>query len=172
RLIRVEGSTNLFTESYDYDEVGSTVSRLSTNSADVFVYDARGRLIQANGTLYKINALEQRIEKQGQGADTPSGTRQFVYGEMGRLIGEYDPVSGASQIEHVWLGDMPVAAIKGEQIYYVYPDHLGTPRAITDTANQTVWYWNYDEPFGETAANENPSNLGAFSYNLRFPGQY
>jgi RHS repeat-associated protein len=129
-------------------------------------------MIQANGTLYKINALEQRIEKQGTGANTPSGTRQFVYDEMGHLIGEYDPVSGAAQIEHVWLGDIPVAAIKGGQIYYVYPDHLGTPRAITNAANQTVWYWNYDEPFGKTAANENPSGTGTFAYNLRFPGQY
>jgi len=88
------------------------------------------------------------------------------------LIGEYDPVSGNAMIEHVWLESMPVAAIKNGSIFYVYPDHLGTPRAITDTANQTVWYWNYDEPFGATEANENPNNLGAFSYNLRFPGQY
>jgi RHS repeat-associated protein len=172
RLIRVEGSTNLVTESYEYDEVGSTVSRLSASGSDAFVYDARGRMIQANGTLYKINALEQRIEKQGAGANTPSGTRQFVYDEMGHLIGEYDPISGAAQIEHVWLGDIPVAAIKGGQIYYVYPDHLGTPRAITNTANQTVWYWNYNEPFGKTEANENPSGAGVFTYNLRFPGQY
>ncbi|MDR0250628.1 MAG: hypothetical protein LBI35_04885, partial [Burkholderiales bacterium] len=172
RLIRVEGSTNLVTESYDYDAVGSTVSRQSANSADHFVYDARGRLIQANATHYKINAREQRIEKQGQGADTPSGTRHFVYDEMGHLIGEYDPVSGNPVIEHVWLGDNPVAAIKNNQIYYVYPDHLGTPRAITDTGNNTIWYWNYDEPFGETAANENPNGAGVFTYNLRFPGQY
>jgi len=88
------------------------------------------------------------------------------------LIGEYDPVSGNAMIEHVWLESMPVAAIKNGSIFYVYPDHLGTPRAITDTANQTVWYWNYDEPFGATEANENPSGTGTFAYNLRFPGQY
>ncbi|MDR0250624.1 MAG: type IV secretion protein Rhs [Burkholderiales bacterium] len=172
RLIRVEGSTNLVTESYDYDEVGSTVSRISTNGTDAFVYDARGRLIQANATHYKINALEQRIEKQGQGADTPSNVRQFVYDEAGHLIGEYDPVTGNPVIEHIWLGDALVATIKGGSVYYVYPDHLGTPRAITDTNNNAVWYWNYDEPFGETAANENPNGAGAFTYNLRFPGQY
>jgi RHS repeat-associated protein len=88
------------------------------------------------------------------------------------LIGEYDPVSGNPMIEHVWLGSIPVAAIKNATVYYVYPDHLGTPRAITDTANQTVWYWNYDEPFGETAVNDDPNGTGAFVYNLRFPGQY
>jgi RHS repeat-associated protein len=129
-------------------------------------------MIQANGTLYKINALEQRIEKQGAGANTPSGTRQFVYDEMGHLIGEYDPVSGSPMIEHVWLWGAPVATIKNSTVYYVYPDHLGTPRAITNASNQTVWYWNYNEPFGKTEANENPSGAGTFSYNLRFPGQY
>jgi len=75
-------------------------------------------------------------------------------------------------IEHVWLEGAPVAAIKNGSVFYVYPDHLGTPRAITDTTNQTVWYWNYDEPFGATEANENPNGTGTFTYNLRFPGQY
>jgi RHS repeat-associated protein len=34
-----------------------------------------------------------------------------------------------------------------------------------------VWRWDSD-PFGTTAPNENPSGLGEFRYNLRFPGQY
>jgi RHS repeat-associated protein len=34
-----------------------------------------------------------------------------------------------------------------------------------------VWSWDSD-PFGATAPNENPSGLGTFSFNLRFPGQY
>ena len=55
-----------------------------------------------------------------------------------------------------------------------YPDHLGTPRAITtsDASNAKVWEWKNDDPFGNNAPNENPSALGAFNYNNRFPGQY
>jgi RHS repeat-associated protein len=34
-----------------------------------------------------------------------------------------------------------------------------------------VWRWD-GEPFGTALANENPSGLGAFKYNLRFAGQY
>jgi RHS repeat-associated protein len=34
-----------------------------------------------------------------------------------------------------------------------------------------VWKWDSDA-FGSTAANENPSALGTFNYNPRFPGQY
>ena len=60
------------------------------------------------------------------------------------------------------------------KLYYVHPDQLGTPRAITASAdNSVVWTWSNDEPFGANLQNENPSNTGAaFQYNNRFPGQY
>jgi len=58
------------------------------------------------------------------------------------------------------------------EIFYVWADHLGTPRQITDAANQSRWEWANNDPFGNNAPNENPSNVGSFSYNLRFPGQY
>lgn len=35
-----------------------------------------------------------------------------------------------------------------------------------------VWQWDNSEPFGNNAPNENPSGLGTFTYNVRFPGQY
>jgi RHS repeat-associated protein len=35
-----------------------------------------------------------------------------------------------------------------------------------------VWRWDNDDPFGGNMANENPSGLGNFTCNLRFPGQY
>ena len=58
----------------------------------------------------------------------------------------------------------------------VYATHTNlrdiTPRLITDTNNQSRWEWPHNDPFGNNAPNENPSNLGAFAYNLRCPGQY
>jgi type VI secretion system secreted protein VgrG len=48
---------------------------------------------------------------------------------------------------------------------------LNTPRTITNQAKQKRWEWNSD-PFGTTAANENPAALGTFTFNLRFAGQY
>jgi RHS repeat-associated protein len=77
----------------------------------------------------------------------------------------------------VWLGDLPVATIRPDgtspAIFYVHPDHLGTPRAITRPSdNQLVWKWDNTEAFGNSAPDENPSALGVFVYNMRFPGQY
>jgi len=45
------------------------------------------------------------------------------------------------------------------------PDHLGAPHQITDASGAVGWQWNHD-PFG------NGAPMGAFSYELRFPGQF
>ncbi|BBL60897.1 type IV secretion protein Rhs (plasmid) [Methylomonas koyamae] len=100
----------------------------------------------------------------------PLGT-YFVYDEAGHLIGEYNQ-KGTPIQETVWLGDMPVAVMAGGSNYYVYADHLNTPKAIADEAGKTIWRWD-SEAFGSTLANEDPDKDGkAFVYNLRFPGQY
>jgi RHS repeat-associated protein len=87
------------------------------------------------------------------------------------LLGEYDSAGNAVQ-ETVYLGDTPVAVLKGAEVFYVYADHLHAPRLIADHTNKAVWQWNSD-PFGVTLANADPDGDGVlFSYNLRFPGQY
>ena len=116
---------------------------------------------------YGINGLGQRVTKAGTGY---TGTIRFVYADDGKLLGEYDN-TGTIVAEHVYLNDTPIAVIKGTGAYLVQADHLNTPRAILGAANALVWKWDSDA-FGTTAANENPSALGIFNYNLRFPGQY
>jgi RHS repeat-associated protein len=51
-------------------------------------------------------------------------------------------------------------------------DHLGTPRQVINLAKQLRWRWDNVDPFGANLPNQNPAGLGAFGYNLRFPGQY
>jgi RHS repeat-associated protein len=66
------------------------------------------------------------------------------------------------------------------QNYYIHADHLGSPRTITRSSdNVKVWEWKNDDAFGNNAADENPNGANnvngaaaAFTYNLRFPGQY
>ncbi|MBX3715705.1 MAG: RHS repeat-associated core domain-containing protein [Burkholderiales bacterium] len=79
--------------------------------------------------------------------------------------------------EYVWLGDLPVAVLRpalpgGFTAYYVWADHLGTPRVVSDAANVVRWEWANANPFGAHAPDDNPSGAGAFAFNLRFPGQY
>jgi len=74
---------------------------------------------------------------------------------------------------------LPVAILKPTtpasattDIYYIHADHLGTPRKITrPNDNRVVWSWE-SEAFGNSLPDQNPSGLGTFVFNLRFPGQY
>jgi RHS repeat-associated protein len=56
--------------------------------------------------------------------------------------------------------------------YFIHTDHNDTPRRIYDDQQRLVWSLDHQEPFGSNLPNENPSGLGTFKCNLRFPGQY
>ncbi|WP_197324815.1 RHS repeat domain-containing protein [Ralstonia solanacearum] len=151
-----------------YDAAGNQTGDGSTT----YSYSDRGRLasVTKNGitTSYLYNGLEQRVVKSG--TNVPSGATRYVYDEAGHLIGEYDQSGNAIQ-ETVYLDDTPVATVKNGTAYYIYADQIDTPRVITDTNNLMVWRWDQTDPFGATLPDENPTSLGAFTYNLRFPGQ-
>jgi RHS repeat-associated protein len=172
---------------YGYGAGTHRLSSLSGAQARTYTFDAAGNMTSdgtltwvygghnrptAIGTLaIHVNALGQRVKKQG-----PTSATVFVYDEAGRLWGEYSD-TGALIQETVWLDDLPVATLRpgatGVDIFYVHPDHLGTPRAVSRPAdNQLVWRWDNTEPFGNAPADENPGGVGVFVYNLRFPGQY
>jgi RHS repeat-associated protein len=166
---RVSSISGSLPRTYTYDTAGNTLSYAGAT----FTYNNRGRMATAtNGGVtatYTYNALGQRIRRTASGITT-----LYVYDEAGHLSGEY--TSGGALIqETVWLGDIPVATLRpnglgGVTTYYVHADHLNTPRLVTDTSNNIRWKWESD-PFGSTIPNENPSVLGLFAYNLRFPGQ-
>ena len=163
KLTTIAGPT---AATYSLDASGN----VTATGGKTFGYDARGRLTNVSvgtTTSYGINGLGQRTTKAGTGY---TGTIRLVYAEDGKLLGEYDN-AGAIIAEHVYLNDTPIAVIKGTGAYLVQADHLNTPRAILGASNALVWKWDSDA-FGTTAANENPSALGTFNYNLRFPGQY
>ena len=89
------------------------------------------------------------------------------------LLGEYNSTGGIVN-ETVYLGDTPVAVLTGTggaTVYSVSADWLNTPHIIQNASKQNVWTWDH-YAFGDNAPNQNPSGLGAFTYNLRFPGQY
>ncbi|MHC6050636.1 RHS repeat-associated core domain-containing protein [Ralstonia solanacearum] len=151
-----------------YDAAGNQIGDGSTT----YSYSDRGRLasVTKNGTTtnYLYNGLDQRVVKSG--TNVPSGAVRYVYDEAGHLIGEYDQSGNAIQ-ETVYLGDTPIATVKNGTAYYIYADQIDTPRVITDTNNLMVWRWDQTDPFGAMLPDENPTSLGAFTYNLRFPGQ-
>jgi RHS repeat-associated protein len=126
--------------------------------------------------------------------------QSYVYADASlgsyNLLGEYGngAAKGGGRIEYLWLPtDTGLAQLmglyKGGRFYAVHTDHLGTPRSITDDANQVVWQWAYsafgdNKPTGILKATANPkvaftnqptllkATNPSIVMNLRFPGQY
>ncbi|WP_240435722.1 RHS repeat domain-containing protein [Ralstonia solanacearum] len=165
---RQTASTGPMPTTNSYDAAGNQTG----DGTIAYSYSDRGRLASVTNagvtTNYLYNALGQRIVKQG--TNVPTGATRYMYDEAGHLIGEYDQAGNAIQ-ETVYLGDTPIATIKNGTAYYIYADQIDTPRVITDTNNLMVWRWDQADPFGATLPDENPTSLGTFTYNLRFPGQ-
>jgi RHS repeat-associated protein len=168
---QLNSTTGSIARAYSYDAAGNTQGYAN----NTYTFNQRSRMSQAtvagSVTNYVYNALGQLIQKSGNG-----GTGSLMYDEAGHLLGEYFS-SGALLQETIWMGDTPVATLRPNgsgvaAIYYVHTDHLGTPRKITRPSdNGLMWRWDPDT-FGSVTPNTNPAGLGAFHYNLRFPGQY
>jgi RHS repeat-associated protein len=169
---QIASSTGPVAGAFTYDAAGNTASIAGVPLS----YNQQGRLTSLNVNNaqinYLYNALGQMIAKSVGGVTTV-----LTYDEAGHLLGEYSPTTGLIQ-ETVWMGDTPIATIQpttggsGLTLYYVHTDNLNTPRIITRPSDNTpMWAWTID-PFGTTAALQNPYGAGNFVYNLRFPGQY
>lgn len=163
---RLQSLSGAQTKSYTFDGAGN----MTSDGTTTWTFGGNNRPTAAGSTTFAISALGQRVRKVG------TSTTRYVYDESGRLWGEYSD-TGALIQETIWLDDLPVATLRpnggGFDIFYVHADQLGTPRTITRPSdNAIVWRWDNTEAFGNSAPNENPSGLGTFAYNLRFPGQY
>ncbi len=111
------------------------------------------------------------------------------------ILGEYDngSAAGAGRTEYIWLptpgGAIPVGMFRNGKLFAIHPDHLGTPRLMTNESNTPVWQWPYsafgnNKPTGILKATTKPRQamvgqpvmLRATSpqqeLNLRMPGQY
>jgi RHS repeat-associated protein len=181
RLMSTTGPSPAKTNQYD------NAGNLTTDGTVSYTYSSRGRMSSAtvggNTVKYLHNGLGQRVLRSG-GA-LPNSSSMFFYDEQGKLIGEYDLSTGKMLQEFVYLADLPVAALQQSRsgtapnevvatnAFYVYPDHIGTPRLIARaTDNKIVWRWDNGDAFGLIPPNEDPSGLGTFTFSLRMPGQY
>lgn len=154
-----------------YDNVGNTTQIGGT--AKEFVYNDSGRMsqVKTSGTAtmnYLLNGRGEQVRKFLNTNNTYT-----VYDEAGQWIGDYDNSGNALQ-QAIWLGDLPVGLLASNQLKYLQPDHLGTPRTVIDSVTDVpIWSWELKgEAFGSTAPNQDPDNNGtSLVFNMRFPGQ-
>ena len=152
-----------------YDANGNTIGSANAGETLGYGYNDRNRLtiVQRNQqtvATYVYNAMGERVAKAV--ASLQVVNERFAYNEASQLIGEY----GTTNRDYIWLGSLPVAVMDSgttNTISYVHADGLSIPRAISDSAGNTIWKWMYQSnPFGEQPP------TGSYVYNLRLPGQY
>lgn len=170
---RLQGTTNP-TRSFGYYNAGNTTADTYTA-----VYDLAGRLatLTKGGikTTYTVDGNGRRVRKFN--STGRASTVLYMYDTDGHLLGEYDN-AGTALREYVWFDGRPIAmftadpagATKAPLVYHLHTDHLGAPRVATDTSNRLRWRW-MGEPFGTSAAEENPASVGPITVSLRLPGQ-
>ena len=152
------------------DANGNTTSIGGT--AKVFRFNDANRMdqVKASGTAlmnYVYNGKSEQVRRYLGTANTYT-----VYDEAGHWLGDYAN-TGAPVQQAVWMDDLPVG-LSADKLYFVEPDHLGTPRVVVDPSrNVTVWRWDLNgEVFGATAPSQDPDLDGTnFVFNLRYPGQ-
>jgi len=157
-------------ENRTYDAVGNT---LSIGTARAFDYNDAGRMSQVrNGGVvameYAYNGRGEQVRKHLGASET-----QALYDEAGHWLGDYG-TSGVVSQQSIWMDDLPVGVQDGGQLYYIQPDHLGTPRSVIEPARD-VAIWTSEskgEVFGNTQPNADADGDGAvFAFGMRFPGQ-
>jgi hypothetical protein len=53
---------------------------------------------------------------------------------FGHIIAEHNATGGAALKQYIWLGDTPLAVFDSTTLYYVHPDHLDRPVAMTNAS--------------------------------------
>ncbi|KAF1720771.1 hypothetical protein CSC75_09710 [Pseudoxanthomonas wuyuanensis] len=153
-----------------YDAAGNTLNI----GAKEFVYNDANRMsqVQQAGVAMMNYAYNGRGEQVRKHLGTTSITT--VYDEAGHWVGDYDSAGNALQ-QALWMDDLPVGLLaNNNQLHYLQPDHLGTPRTVIEVArNVPVWTWDLKgEAFGNTIPDQNPDgDAHAFVFDMRFPGQ-
>ena len=137
-------ATNNRITGWSYDNAGN----LLNDTIHTYAYDANNKVNKVNGTsAYVYDGTGQRVRKLvGENV-------RFVYGINGELVAEFSGASGALLKEYVYgpgglLATIEPTAINTNGTRYTTPDHLGSPRVITNSSSGVVSRHDY-MPFGE-----------------------
>lgn len=117
--------------------------------------------------LYEDKQLSAELDGQGR------ITRQYIQLADTPIAAIETPQGVALASEDSWnalLADLRMISTvlfsADTTLVWLHPNHLGAPEAVTDAQGKLIWQASY-EPFGQARIKS-----GAFTLNLRLPGQY
>ena len=125
-------------------------------------------------TRFKYDARNRRLARQ----NVSSGIWTYIIPDAsGNPLSELQLVNGSwtKVRDYVWLDGQPVAQVEypAANVYYLHTDHLGLPRAMTNSNKQLVWN-TLPGPYGDLSEKTmvDPLSGQTVVTNLRLPGQY
>ena len=118
---------------------------------------------------YAYDFAGHRVWRQTFGTGSPQTA--FVYDPLGRPNNEANAVTGAAQVDYVWLDGAPIGLITGSgasaATYALTTGQIDEPQLMTSATQAPVWN-GYLKPFGQYATFATPTT----AINLRYPGQW
>uniref|UniRef100_UPI003139397D RHS repeat-associated core domain-containing protein n=1 Tax=Marinimicrobium sp. C2-29 TaxID=3139825 RepID=UPI003139397D len=100
---------------------------------------------------YRHNALGQRVAKLIDGEIV----ERYLWQDLTTLLATYDGSGSLKQRFEYTMGHTPTSFTQGGQRYYIQTDHLGSPRAVTDSSGSVVKTIRYDS-YGNITDDRNP----------------
>ncbi|MBL8194144.1 MAG: RHS repeat-associated core domain-containing protein, partial [Blastocatellia bacterium] len=165
--LSISTSKNRITDAgYEYDLAGNLIA---DPSGKFYEYDGENRLIKvAQGNQsnviaeYFYDGNGWRVKKIANGVTT-----RFVYDQSGRLLAEYigEPVPSldAPTKEHIYGASGMLATVEADKINYHTPDHLGSPRILTDGSGVVISRRDFF-PFGDQIIDSVGNRASVFGY--------
>ncbi len=165
--LSISTSKNRITDpGYEYDPAGNLIA---DPSGKLFFYDAENRLTKvAQGdpsnviAEYFYDGNGWRVKKIANGVTT-----RFVYDQSGRLLSEYEgepvPNLDAPTKENIYGASGMLATVEADKINYHTPDHLGSPRILTDGSGQVISRRDFF-PFGDQMPDSIANRSSVFGY--------
>lgn len=133
-------NNRITTSGYTYDSAGNVI----VDPSHSYTFDAENKILKLDTVLaYAYDGEGKRVRKF-VGENT-----RFVYGIGGELLAEYNGSTGAITKEYINGASGLTATIdptNGTQ--YLTPDHLGSPRVVTNSSASVTQRRDF-MPFGE-----------------------
>jgi RHS repeat-associated protein len=136
-------TTNRLT-GWSYDNAGN----LLNDGSHIYTYDGENKIRTIDSQpAYVYDGDGQRVRK------LLSENLRFVYGIGGKQIAEFDGSSGVLKKEYIYgasglVVTIEPTAVNANGTRYSTPDHLGSPRVVTNSSAGVVSRHDY-MPFGE-----------------------
>jgi RHS repeat-associated protein len=161
-LSRVERGVT-FTQEWDAENRLEQVTNQGSGEVTTFTYDADGERVRKTVNGVSTYYIGDHYEVSCQAADVNcdgSVTVADIQAAVGRwphpahvvdiqyLAGRWGESTGGTQVtKHYFLGERFIATRRGDGVYYLHGDHLGSVSVVTDENGQVVLrVWRY--PYG------------------------